>query len=79
MENNKKIYKYFCDTFLYDAKKNHESAINKFFKNDAIINIVEPINEIKGSEELIKKFFFTNVICFSRLLSTDRYSFWWNY
>ena len=64
MENNKKIYKYFCDTFLYEAKKNHESAINKFFKKDAIINIVEPINEIKGSEELIKKFFLPILYAF---------------
>ena len=64
MENNKKIYKYFCDTFLYDAQKNHESAINKFFKKDAIINIVEPINEIKGSEELIKKFFLPMLYAF---------------
>jgi len=64
LENNKKIYKYFCDTFLYDAQKNHESAINKFYKKDAIINIVEPINEIKGSEELIKKFFLPMLYAF---------------
>ena len=68
MENNKKIYKYFCDTFLYDAQKNHESAINKFFKKDAIINIVEPINEIKGSEELIKKFFLPMLYAFQTFI-----------
>ena len=57
MENNKIIYKKFCDTFLYDAQDKLKSAINIFFDKDAIINVVEPVNEIKGKEELINKFF----------------------
>ena len=57
MENNKIIYKKFCDTFLYDAQDKLKSAINIFFDKDAIINVVEPVNAIKGKEELINKFF----------------------
>ena len=57
MENNKIIYKKFCDTFLYNAQDKLKSAINIFFDKDAIINVVEPVNEIKGKEELINKFF----------------------
>ena len=58
MENNKKIYKKFCDTFLYDAQNKLKGAINNFFNKEAIINVVEPVNEIKGKEELINKFFY---------------------
>ena len=57
MDNNKKQYKNFCDAFLYDAKNKLIDAIDIFFDNDSRINIVEPVNEIKGKEELIYKFF----------------------
>ncbi len=57
MENNKKNYKQFCDIFLYNAQKELNSAVHNFFNKEAIINVVEPINEVKGTEELLKKFF----------------------
>ena len=57
MDNNKKQYKNFCDTFLHDAKNKLIDAIDIFFDKDSRINIVEPLNEIKGKEELIYKFF----------------------
>ena len=57
MDNNKKQYKNFCDAFLYDAKNKLIDAIDIFFDKDSRINIVEPLNEIKGKEELIYKFF----------------------
>ena len=57
MDNNKKQYKNFCDAFLYDAKNKLIDAIDIFFENDSRINIVEPVNEIQGKEELIYKFF----------------------
>ena len=57
MENNKKIYKKFCDTFLNNVQKEINSAAHEFFNKEAIINVVEPVNEIKGAEEFLKKFF----------------------
>ena len=57
MENNKKIYKKFCDIFLNHTQKEINSAVHEFFNKEAKINVVEPINEIKGAEELLKKFF----------------------
>ena len=57
MENNKKIYKKFCDIFLNYTQKEINSAVHEFFNKEAKINVVEPINEIKGAEELLKKFF----------------------
>ena len=64
MENNKKIYKKFCDIFLNDTQKEINNAVHEFFNKDAKINVVEPINEIKGAEELLI-FFFTDVKIFS--------------
>tara|TARA_X000001036_G_scaffold424882_1_gene450409 strand:+ start:281 stop:535 length:255 start_codon:yes stop_codon:yes gene_type:complete len=57
MGNNKKIYKKFCDIFLNDTQKKINNVVHEFFNKDAKINVVEPINEIKGAEELLKKFF----------------------
>ena len=57
MENNKKIYKKFCDIFLNYTQKEINNAVHEFFNKEAKINVVEPINEIKGAEELLKKFF----------------------
>ena len=64
MGNNKKIYKKFCDIFLNDTQKKINNVVHEFFNKDAKINVVEPINEIKGAEELLKKN-FTNVKIFS--------------
>ena len=64
MGNNKKIYKKFCDIFLNDTQKKINNVVHEFFNKDAKINVVEPINEIKGAEELLKKI-FTNVKIFS--------------
>jgi len=58
MENNKKIYKKFCDIFLNDTQKEINNAVHEFFNKDAKINVVEPINEIKGAEELLIFFFY---------------------
>jgi len=58
MENNKKIYKNFFDIFLNDTQKEINNAVHEFFNKDAKINVVEPINEIKGAEELLKFFFY---------------------
>ena len=58
MENNKKIYKNFCDIFLNDTQKEINNAVHEFFNKDAKINVVEPINEIKGAEELLNFFFY---------------------
>ena len=57
MENNKKIYKKFCDIFLNYTQKEINNAVHEFFNKEAKINVVEPINEIKGAEEFLKKFF----------------------
>ena len=58
MENNKKIYKKFCDIFLNDTQKEINNAVHEFFNKDAKINVVEPINEIKGAEDLLNFFFY---------------------
>ena len=42
---------------LNNAQKEINNAVHEFFNKDAIINIVEPKNEIKGTEKLLKKFF----------------------
>ena len=49
MENNKKIYKKFCDIFLNNTEKEINSAVFEFFSKEAKINVVEPINEIIGA------------------------------
>ena len=54
---NKKIYKSYLRNFSYPNATNYENAVRDFFSQDASINVVEPINEIKGAEELLKKFF----------------------
>ena len=54
LENNKKIYKKFCDILLNNTQKEINSAVYEFFNKEAKINVVEPINEIKGAEELLK-------------------------
>ena len=57
MENNKKIYKKFCDIFLNNIQTQINNAVHEFFNKTAIINVVEPINKINGAEEFLKKFF----------------------
>ena len=51
---NKKIYKSYIEKFSYPNATNYENAVRDFFSQDASINVVEPINEIKGAEKLLK-------------------------
>ena len=50
---NKQLYKSYLNEFSYPNKNNYEKAVRNFFSEEASINVVHPINKIKGSEDYI--------------------------
>jgi len=79
ISENKIIYKKFSDDLSAVKPEGLSNTIHQFFNKEAKINVVAPFNEIIGGKRTSRKTFQPNVICFSKLISTHRYSFWWNF
>ena len=57
ISNNKKIFKKYSDDLLIMSQENITKRIYEFFDEKAVINVVDPINKIYGSEGFIDCFF----------------------
>ena len=64
---SKKIYKKFSDDLLVCSNENIGKTVHQFFNKQAVINIVAPINEVKGSKGILEHFFRPLLLSFPDL------------
>ena len=57
ISEHKKVYKKFSDDLLICTKERISNTVHQFFHEEAVINVVAPINQIKGIKGLIEHFF----------------------
>lgn len=54
--SNKTVLRRYCDAFHRTAPDGFRSAVENFFRDDAIINVVHPFNEMSGPADYVRRF-----------------------
>ncbi len=74
-DRNKTALRAYCEAFRRHDFDRHTGAVSEFFAPDAVINLVHPFNEMKGSSDYVHRFLEPLRQSFLHLTRTDYIAF----